>query len=229
MSERKSGGRGARPLKTRVKTARGRKTSSTRWLQRQLNDPYVQAARAEGWRSRAAYKLLELDEKFTLLRPGQRVLDLGAAPGGWSQVAAARVGTGGRVVAVDVNEFELLEGVVQLQADVTDPAAENAIREALGGAADLVISDMAPPASGHRATDHLRIIALVEAAADLAAGLMAPDGAFVAKVWQGGADSELLALLKRDYRKVRHAKPPASRSDSAEIYLIATGFRGAGA
>lgn len=232
MAEKSKGGRGggggARSLKTRVKTARGRKTSSTRWLQRQLNDPYVQAARAEGWRSRAAYKLIELDEKFRLLRPGQRVLDLGAAPGGWSQVAARRVGASGRVVAVDINPFDALPDVAQIEADVCDPDSEAAIRAALAGPADLVISDMAPPASGHRATDHLRIVALVEAAADLAAGLMAPGGAFVAKVWHGGADSELLAILKRDYARVRHAKPPASRSDSAEIYLVAQDFRAAG-
>ena len=216
-----------RNLAVRVQTARRRKTSSTRWLQRQLNDPYVIAAKKDGYRSRAAYKLLQLDEKFGLLKKGQAVVDLGAAPGGWTQVALQAVGPSGQVVAVDINEMDPVPGALMLLGDVTDMATEAAIRAALGGPADLVLSDMAPPATGHRATDHLRIIALVEAALDLAKAILRPGGGFVAKVWQGGTEHQLLANIKRDFATVRHAKPEASRSGSAEMYVVATNYRGA--
>ena len=215
-----------RDLAVRVKTAKRRRSSSTRWLQRQLNDPYVAATRSAGFRSRAAYKLLELDDRFQVLQPGMAVVDLGAAPGGWSQVAAERVSGRGRIVAVDRVAFDPIAGVEQVIADVTEPACLAQIRAALGGAADLVLSDMAPTATGHRSTDHIRIIGLVEAAAELAALLLAPGGGLIAKVWQGGTEAALLATLKTAFARVRHAKPPASRADSAEVFLIATGFRG---
>ncbi|MCB9978045.1 MAG: RlmE family RNA methyltransferase [Rhodospirillales bacterium] len=209
--------------KTRVKTARGRKTSSKQWLERQLNDPYVRRAQADGMRSRAAYKLLEIDQKTSLLRPGLRVVDLGAAPGGWSQVAAAR---GCRIVAIDLLAMDPLPGVDFIQMDFMEESAPEVLSAALGGPADLVLSDMAPNTTGHKATDHLRIMALVEAAADFAGQVLAPGGAFVAKVFQGGAEHTLLADLKRAFAKVQHIKPPASRKESAEQYLVATGFRG---
>jgi 23S rRNA (uridine2552-2'-O)-methyltransferase len=209
----------------RVKTARGRRPSSTRWLQRQLNDPYVAEARHRGLRSRAAFKLLQLDDRFGLLKPGQRVLDLGAAPGGWAQVAAGAVGDGGRVVAVDLLEIEPLAGVEAICGDIRDDPVLAAARAALGGPADLVLSDMAPGTIGHPGTDHLRIVALAEAAYEVAADMLAPGGAFVCKVRQGGAESELLATLKREFARVRHAKPDASRAESAETYVIAQGFR----
>ena len=209
--------------KTRVKTARGRKTSSKKWLERQLNDPYVRRAQAEGMRSRAAYKLLEINEKTQLLTSGLRIVDLGAAPGGWSQVAAAR---NCRVVALDLLDMDPLPGVTFLKMDFMDDRAPDALKAALGGPADLVLSDMAPNTSGHKATDHLRIMALVEAAAAFARQILAPGGGFVAKVFQGGAEQTLLAGLKRDFAKVRHVKPPASRKESAEQYLVATGYRG---
>ncbi len=228
MPSRKKPGRpGARQTHVRVKTAKGRKLSSTRWLQRQLNDPYVAAARREGFRSRAAFKLVELNEKFGLLAPGRTVVDLGAAPGGWTQVAVAGVGDGGRVLAVDIVEMDPVPGATTLACDIGAPDAVARVRAALDGPVDLVLSDMAPPATGHRGTDHLRIMALVEAAADLAMQVLSPGGAFVAKVWQGGTENALLADLKRRFGSVRHAKPAASRADSAELYLIATGFRGA--
>ena len=214
--------------KQRVKTARRRSSSSTRWLQRQLNDPYVLAARKEGWRSRAAFKLIELDDKLRILRPGLRVLDLGAAPGGWSQVAAQRVQSPSAVplvVAVDLLEIDPIPGVTVLQLDVDAEDAPARIKDALGGAADLVLSDMAPSATGHRATDHLRIVGLVESAVARAYEVLAPGGGFVAKVWQGGAAGDLLADLKRRFETVKHVKPPASRQESAEIYLVALGFR----
>lgn len=227
---RGGGGGGSRPsgrnLTVRVRTARRRKTSSTRWLQRQLNDPYVIAAKKEGYRSRAAYKLLQLDEKYGLLKKGQAVVDLGAAPGGWTQVLLHALGPNGKVLAVDMSEMEAVAGARMLLGDVTDPATEGAIRAALGGPADLVLSDMAPPATGHRATDHLRIVALVEAALELARNVLRPGGGFVAKVWQGGAEQGLLADMKRDFAKVRHAKPEASRAGSSEMYVVATGYRG---
>jgi len=223
-------GSGHRALRETVKTARGRKMSSQRWLERQLNDPYVARSKQEGYRSRAAYKLLELDERFHLLKPGRRVVDLGAAPGGWSQVAAARVGsTDGEplVLAVDYLGMDALPGVAILEKDFLDPDTADAILRALGGRkADLVLSDMAAPTTGHKATDHLRIMALCEAAADFAATVLAPGGVFLAKVFRGGTEQVLLARLKRDFAKVQHVKPPASRSDSPELYLLATGFRG---
>jgi 23S rRNA (uridine2552-2'-O)-methyltransferase len=211
----------------RVKTARGRKPSSTRWLRRQLNDPYVRAARAAGYRSRAAFKLIELDERFALLKGVRRVLDLGAAPGGWSQVAVARLPAGAVVVAVDITELEPLAGVTALTMDALDPDSVAAMRTALGGHADLVLSDMAAGSTGHAGTDHLRVMALCEAAIDIAEDVLAADGAFVAKVLKGGAERQLLERLKRNFAKVRHAKPPASRADSAEVYVVARGFRGA--
>lgn len=226
---KRGGGTGHRALGERLKTARGRKLSSQRWLERQLNDPYVTRSKQEGYRSRAAYKLLEMDERFGLLKPGRRVVDLGAAPGGWSQVAAARVGSTDAaplVVAIDFLDMDALPGVATLKADFLDPEAPDAIRAALAGhPADLVLSDMAAPTTGHRATDHLRIVALCEAAADFAGDVLAPGGAFLAKVFRGGTENTLLAGLKRDFAKVQHVKPPASRADSPELYLLATGFR----
>lgn len=224
---------GQRKLAVRVRTAKGRKIASTRWLQRQLNDPYVEEAKRRGYRSRAAFKLAEIDDKHHLLRPGMTVVDLGAAPGGWSQIAAQRVklmAGKGRVVAVDLVEMEPVSGVVQLTLDLTDPEAAKSIGEALGGEkADVVLSDMHAPATGHKATDHLRIMGLVEAALDLAEDILAPGGTFLCKVLQGGASRELVARLNRSFAKVRHVKPKASRAESAEMYVLATGFRGAGA
>jgi 23S rRNA (uridine2552-2'-O)-methyltransferase len=212
-------------LSVTVKSASKRDPGSTRWLQRQLNDPYVQAAKAQGYRSRAAFKLVELDDRFRLLRRGARVLDLGAAPGGWTQVAVARVGEGGRIVGVDILPAEPVAGATMMQGDLTDPAVADAAVAALGGKADLVLSDMAPNTVGHAATDHLRIMALAEIAADVALSVLAPGGAFVCKVLQGGTEREMLTALKRHFTQVRHAKPPASRKDSAETYVVAQGFR----
>jgi 23S rRNA (uridine2552-2'-O)-methyltransferase len=217
---------GDRPPAVRVRGARRRKPSSTEWLQRQLNDPYVAAAHREGYRSRAAFKLIELDQRFHLLRPGRRIVDLGCAPGGWTQVAVERVGPRGRVVGVDLAEMAPLAGATLLRADLRDAEVEAAIRAALRGGADVVLSDMAPAATGHAATDHLRIVALAEAAWALAEELLGPGGSFVAKVFQGGAEGELLARLKQAFAELRHAKPPASRAESAETYVVATGFRG---
>jgi 23S rRNA (uridine2552-2'-O)-methyltransferase len=212
-------------------TAKGRKISSTRWLQRQLNDPFVAAARREGYRSRAAFKLIDLDDRFHFLKPGASVLDLGAAPGSWAQVAVDRVHGGrpggGRVIAVDVSEMEDLSGAEVLHLDVLDAEAPARLREAAGGAVDVVMSDMAAPATGHRQTDHLRVVALAEAALDIALQLLAPGGTFVAKVYQGGAERDLLTALKGRFVRVRHAKPEASRKESAEVYVVAQGFRGA--
>ncbi len=208
---------------------RPRRTVSSRaWLERQARDPYVKAARAKGYRSRAAFKLIQLDERIGLFRPGGKVVDLGAAPGGWSQVAAARLGEKGQVVAVDPLPVAPIPGVAVLTADATEESTIAAIVAALGGPADVVLSDMAAPATGDRATDHLRVVALAEAALDAARCLLAPGGAFVCKVLQGGATGELLAAIKREFRAVRHVKPPASRADSREVYLVATGFRGTG-
>jgi 23S rRNA (uridine2552-2'-O)-methyltransferase len=225
--------RGGPPTPTRakavrVKTASRRSASSTQWLERQLNDPYVREAKRLGYRSRAAFKLIELDERFRLLKPGLRVVDLGAAPGGWTQVAAARVkpGAAGRVLAVDVLAMDPVPGASLMTLDFLDPAAPAALAAALGGPADLVLSDMAAPATGHAATDHLRIMALAEAAYHFARESLAPGGSFVAKVLQGGTERALLDALKRDFASVRHAKPPASRAESAELYLVAQGFRG---
>jgi 23S rRNA (uridine2552-2'-O)-methyltransferase len=221
---------GERALKVRVRTARKRSLSSTRWLERQLNDPYVAAAKREGYRSRAAYKLIEIADKYGLLKPGQTVVDLGAAPGGWSQVAAERVRSvdgEGLVVAIDISPMEPVPGVTILHMDFMDDAAPGAIIAALGGRhADAMFSDMAAPATGHRRTDHLRIMGLCEAALDFACQILAPGGAFLCKVLQGGTANELLASMKRDFAIVRHVKPKASRADSAELYVLATGFRG---
>ena len=216
-----------RNLKTRLRTAKGRRVSSTRWLQRQLNDPYVQAAQRDGYRSRSAYKLAELDDRFKLLRRGAQVVDLGAAPGGWSQIAAERVGPGGRVIAVDLNPIDAIKGVDFLQLDFNDATAADQVKAALAGPVDVVLSDMAAPATGHRATDHLRIILLCELALEFAEDVLAPEGSLIAKVLAGGAEADLLARMKRGFRQVRHAKPAASRKDSSESYVIATGFRGA--
>ena len=210
----------------RVKTARGRTASSTRWLERQLNDPYVKQARAEGYRSRAAYKLIELDEKFALLRGAKRVVDLGIAPGGWSQVVRKRAAKAA-IVGIDLLETEPLEGVTILQMDFMADEALVALAQALGGSPDLVLSDMAANTVGHKQTDHLRTMGLVEAAAQFAVDSLVPGGAFVAKVLAGGTDAELLALLKRHFRTVKHAKPPASRKGSSEWYVVAQGFKSA--
>jgi 23S rRNA (uridine2552-2'-O)-methyltransferase len=217
---------GRRGAAVRVKTAKRRKPSSTRWLRRQLNDPYVEEARRQGWRGRAAFKLMEIDDKHRLLRPGARVLDLGAAPGGWTQVAVER---GGRVVALDMVEMDPVPGAEVLVLDIYDEDALLRITAALGGKADVVLSDMSPATTGHAGTDHLRIVGLVEAAAQVARATLAPGGAFVAKVFSGGTEAVLLATLKRLFARVRHVKPPASRSESAEFYVVATGFRGEGA
>jgi 23S rRNA (uridine2552-2'-O)-methyltransferase len=220
------GGSG-RPLAVRVRRARRRKPSSTEWLQRQLNDPYVAEAKRQGYRSRAAFKLIQLDERLHLLKPRLRVVDLGCAPGGWTQVAAERVGAAGRVVGIDLNPMDPVPGATIFQGDFRDPARQQQLHAALGGPADLVLSDMAAPATGHAATDHLRIVALAEDAFALAETLLAPGGAFVAKVFQGGAEGDLLTRLKRAFAEVRHAKPAASRAESAETYVVATGYRGA--
>jgi 23S rRNA (uridine2552-2'-O)-methyltransferase len=210
-----------------VRRARRRKPSSTQWLSRQLNDPYVAEARRLGYRSRAAFKLIGLDDRFRLLQPGQRVVDLGCAPGGWTQVAVERVGGGGRgiVVGIDLVQIGPLPGATLLSGDVRDPGTRAALESVLGGPADVVLSDMSPATTGHAATDHLRIVALAEDAFDLASQLLEHGGAFVAKVFQGGAEGALLAALKRDFAQLRHAKPPASRPESAETYIVATGFR----
>jgi 23S rRNA (uridine2552-2'-O)-methyltransferase len=210
-----------------VRSARPLRPSSRRWLSRQLNDPYVAEARRVGYRSRAAFKLIELDERFRLLRPGQRVADLGCAPGGWAQVAVARVGRRGIVVGIDLVETAPLPGATFRRGDVSDPSTPAVLDAALGGLADIVLSDMAPPTIGHAATDHLRIVALAEDAFAVASQILKPGGTFVAKVFQGGAEGALLAALKRDFAELRHAKPPASRAESAETYVVATGFRGA--
>lgn len=215
-----------RPLAARLKTAKGRSSGSQRWLERQLNDPYVAAARARGFRSRAAFKLEEMDARFRLLKPGGRVVDLGAAPGGWTQVAVAKVGERGKVVGLDLLPVDPVAGATLLQGDFQDEAAERAVEAALGGQADLVLSDMAPNTTGHNATDHLRIMALAELALHFALRVLAPGGGFVAKVLQGGSEKEFLATLKQRFATVRHAKPPASRKDSAELYVVATGFKG---
>lgn len=222
-------GYGGRELGVRLKTARGRTHSSQLWLERQLNDPYVARAKREGYRSRAVYKLMEIDDKARMLKPGQRVLDLGAAPGGWSQLAADRVkavGGNGKVVAIDLLPVDSIPGVDFIQMDFMDDAAPDRLREMLGGKADIVLSDMAANTVGHRQTDHLRIVALVEAAAHFAIEVLSPGGALLAKVFQGGTEGELLALLKRDFAVVKHVKPGASRSGSSEMYVLATGFRG---
>jgi 23S rRNA (uridine2552-2'-O)-methyltransferase len=217
--------RGERRLKVRVKDKR-KSQSSRKWLERQLNDPYVARAKREGYRSRAAFKLTEIDDKHHLLKSGGRVADLGAAPGGWSQVAKKRVGASGRVVGIDILDMDEIPGVEFAKIDFLDPAAPERLKTMLGGPADVVLSDMAANATGHRATDHLKIMALIEAAAEFASEVLKPGGSFLAKVIQGGTEGALLAGLKRDFATVKHVKPAASRSDSAELYVLATGFRG---
>ena len=227
--ETREGKGGERTLKVRIKKPRNRTHSSQLWLERQLNDPYVQRARAQGYRSRAAFKLAEIDDKHRFLKVGGRVLDLGAAPGGWSQIAAERVKAAdrkGKVVAIDLLEMDSIPGVEFAPLDFLDPEAPERLRQMLGGPADVVLSDMAANATGHKRTDHLKIMALAEAAAEFAREVLAPGGAFLAKVLQGGTETALLAALKRDFATVRHVKPQASRADSAELYLLATGFRG---
>jgi len=220
-------GDGPRALKVRIKTSKRRKQSSNIWLERQLNDPYVARAKREGFRSRAAFKLMEIDDKAHILKKGARVIDLGATPGGWSQVAAKRVGAPqqGRVVAIDIQPMDPVAGVDFAQLDFLDPSAPDKLKAMLGGAADVVLSDMAANATGHAKTDHLKIMALVETAADFAREVLRPGGSFLAKVLQGGTEAALLATLKRDFTSVKHVKPAASRSDSAELYLLATGYR----
>jgi 23S rRNA (uridine2552-2'-O)-methyltransferase len=229
----KTRGKGSRPTgrgaTVRVKTARGRTVSSQRWLQRQLNDPYVAEAKKRGYRSRAAFKLLQLDDQFRFLKPGARVIDLGAAPGGWTQVAVERVKpqrSHGVVLGIDLTPVEPIAGATVLAKDFYDEDAPVALKQQLGGPADVVLSDMAAPATGDPQIDHLRIMALAEAAHDFAAEVLAPGGSFVAKVLRGGTERALLDRLKRDFAKVRHVKPEASRADSAEMYVVATGFRG---
>jgi 23S rRNA (uridine2552-2'-O)-methyltransferase len=227
---------GTRSARVRVKTAKKRTISSARWLERQLNDPYVAEAKRRGYRSRAAFKLLQLDDRFRFLKPGARVVDLGAAPGGWTQVAVERVSPPekqmggkqtGKVVAIDILEMAPLPGATVLTGDFLAADAPARIRAALDGPADVVLSDMAAPTTGHANTDHLRIMALAETAYAFAAEVLAPGGSFVAKVFQGGAERELLAALKRDFAEVKHVKPEASRAESAEVYVVALGFRGA--
>lgn len=233
---KKTSGRGQRDLRVKVKTARGRKLSSTRWLERQLNDPYVQRARREGYRGRAAYKIMELDDKYRFLVPGARVVDLGCAPGGWSQVAVARVNARGdrpgkpvgRVIGLDLQEVEPVAGAEFRQMDFLAEGADAEVRAWLGGKADVVMSDMAAASSGHRQTDHLRIVALGEAAAQLAFEVLDEGGTFLAKVLAGGAEKSLQTELKRRFDRVANVKPPASRSDSAEKFVVATGYRGGG-
>jgi len=217
--------RDERRLKVKVKDKR-KSESSRKWLERQLNDPYVARAKREGYRSRAAFKLIEIDDKHRLLKHGGRVADLGAAPGGWSQVAAKRVGPTGRVVGIDILEMDEIPGVEFARIDFLDPDAPGQLKAMLGGPADVVLSDMAANAIGHRQTDHIKIMALVEAAAQFAKEVLKPGGVFLAKVLQGGTEGTLLAALKRDFASVKHVKPAASRSDSAELYVLATGFRG---
>ena len=217
--------RSGKDVDRRVKTGRGRTASSVRWLERQLNDPYVKQAKTEGYRSRAAYKLIELDERFGLLKGVKRVVDLGIAPGGWSQVVRKRAPTAG-VVGIDLLETDPIDGVTILQLDFMADSAPTALQEALDGPPDLVLSDMAANTVGHKQTDHLRTMGLVEAAAHFAIEVLNEGGAFVAKVLAGGTDAELLALLKRHFRAVKHAKPPASRKGSSEWYVVAQGFKG---
>ncbi|MGH6835838.1 MAG: RlmE family RNA methyltransferase [Methylocella sp.] len=226
-----SGREGGRSLKTRVKTARKRSLSSTLWLVRQLNDPYVARAKREGYRSRAAYKLLEADARYRFLKQGQTIVDLGAAPGGWSQVAVQKVGAErgfGRVIGIDLLAIEPLPGAEFKVLDFTAIGAPLLLKDWLGGRADVVLSDMAANTTGHKKTDHLRIAGLVELAAGFACEILTDGGAFLAKVFQGGTEHELLARLKSEFAVVRHVKPRASRPDSAELYLLATGFRGEG-
>ena len=233
-TEKPTSGRGQRELRVRVKTAKGRKLSSTLWLERQLNDPYVIRARKEGFRGRAAYKIMELDDRYGFLKPGARVVDLGCAPGGWCQIAVVRVNALGQnpkkpvgtVLGVDLQEIEPIAGAELHQLDFLADGAEDQVKAWLGGRADVVLSDMAAASSGHKATDHLRIVALVEAALAFAFDVLEDDGTFVAKVLAGGAENEMQTLLKKNFRKVANVKPPASRADSSEKFVVAMGFRG---
>lgn len=224
MTDRNSSGRGTE--RVRVRSGQGRTVSSRRWLERQLNDPYVHAAKKKGYRSRAAFKLVELDTRFRFLKKGARIIDLGAAPGGWSQVAADIVGPTGRIIAIDILEMEPLPGVQIFHADLTDPGIPAQLKEALGGPADVVLSDMAASTTGHRATDHIRTTALLEAGLDLAEDVLKPGGIFIGKAFQGGATGDLLARIKKLFSDVKHVKPPASRAESVELYLVAQGFKG---
>ncbi len=226
MTVKKPGGAREGSLKVRVKTSRKRTISSTLWLQRQLNDPYVLRAKKEGLRSRAAYKLIEMDERYHLLKTGQKILDLGAAPGGWSQYAVKKVGPKGRVIGIDLLDIDPIAGVEFTIMDFLDEDAPDRLKTMLGGLADGVMSDMAANTTGHKKTDHLKIIGLAELAIHFATEVLAPGGFFVAKVFQGGTEGDLLTLLKRDFKTVRHVKPEASRAGSAELYVLATGFRG---
>lgn len=225
----KPGAAGIRVLKTRIKKKSGLKESSRRWLQRHMNDPYVQRSKADGYRSRAAYKLIEIDDKHHLLKPGLRVIDLGAAPGGWCQVAAARTRSTDEkplVVGIDYLEMDPVPGAPVLLMDFLDPEAPARLAEALGGAPDIVLSDMAAPTTGHRRTDHIRTEHLCEVAADFAISVLKPGGHFLSKTFQGGTEHVVLALLKRNFRSVHHVKPPASRDESVELYLLAKDFKG---
>ena len=235
MSEKKpprggsSSGRGGRSINQRVKKGRGLKNSSRRWIERQLNDPYVQRAKAEGMRSRAAYKLIEIDDKHRILKKGDRVIDLGAAPGGWCQVAVERIGSNDedkRIAAIDYLEMDQMPGVEILQTDFLDDDAPQKLMEALGGEPDVVVSDMAAPTIGHRQTDHLRTMHLIEVAADFAVRVLKPGGHFLAKTFQGGTEKDLLDLLKRNFKSVIHVKPPSSRAESVELYILAKDFKG---
>ena len=210
----------------RLKDEKRRTLSSRTWLERQLRDPYVMRAKREGFRSRAAYKLAEIDDKYRVLKPGARVVDLGAAPGGWSEIAAERIGPSGRIIALDILDFKPMTGIEFLKLDFLDASAPDRLKEMLGGKADIVLSDMAANTTGHRKTDHLRIMALAEAAVYFAREVLNKGGSFLCKVLQGGTETVLLAELKRDFETVKHVKPPASRTDSAELYLLAKGFRG---
>ncbi|MCF8512566.1 MAG: RlmE family RNA methyltransferase [Rhodobacteraceae bacterium] len=233
-SGKNTSGRGQRDLRVRVKTAKGRKLSSTLWLERQLNDPYVQRAKREGYRGRAAYKIMELDDRYGFLKPGARVVDLGCAPGGWCQVAVARVNALGQnpkkpigtILGVDLQEIEPIAGCDIHQLDFLADDADALVKSWLGGRADVVLSDMAAPSSGHKGTDHLRIVALIEAALTFAYDVLEEGGTFVAKVLAGGAENEMQAQLKRSFRKVANVKPPSSRADSSEKFVVAMGFRG---
>jgi 23S rRNA (uridine2552-2'-O)-methyltransferase len=221
-------GSGSRQTTVKLRTARGRTASSQRWLQRQLNDPYVAEAKRLGYRSRAAFKLIEIDDRFKLLKKGQRVVDLGCAPGGWTQIAVQRVGAPdkGQVVGLDILPLDPIPGAELLLADFTEASAPDLLKATLGGPVDVVLSDMAASSTGHKKTDHIRIVMLAELALDFAFEVLAPDGVFVAKVFLGGSERDLLNPLRQAFRTVRHFKPPASRSESAETYVIATGFRG---
>ncbi|MBX3597102.1 MAG: RlmE family RNA methyltransferase [Rhizobiaceae bacterium] len=230
MTKKPGPGAPSRVLRAKVKKKSGLKESSRRWLERHLNDPYVQRSKAEGYRSRAAYKLIEIDDRYKLIKPGMKIIDLGAAPGGWCQVAAQRARSAPdqpNVVGIDYLDVDPVPGAVILKKDFLDEDAPEMLEQALGGAPDLVLSDMAAPTTGHRRTDHLRTMHLVEVAADFAMNVLKPGGHFLAKTFQGGTENELLDRLKRSFISVHHVKPPASREESVELYLLAKGFKGA--